>query len=96
MHIYHTLTILLNIIEMGLTRFRFSHTMSAVSDYMSKCAKGEATPPASGATPEQIVAAGAAAGFSFSVDDLAKHVADAELDAAGGGSCYFQMGDVSC
>jgi hypothetical protein len=79
-----------------LTRFHFFYIMSAVSDYMSKCAKGEATPPASGATPEQIVAAGAAAGFSFSVDDLAKHVADAELDAAGGGSCYFQMGDVSC
>ena len=67
--------------------------MSAVSDFMSKCAKGEATAPTSGSTPEQIVAAGAAAGFTFSVEDLAKYVADAELDSAGGGSCYFQ---VSC
>lgn len=65
--------------------------MSAITDFMAKCAKGEATAPASGSTPEQIVAAGAAAGFTFSVEDLAKHVADAELDSAGGGSCYFQV-----
>ena len=66
--------------------------MSAITDFMAKCAKGEATSPTSGSTPEQIVAAGAAAGFTFSVEDLAKLVADAELDSAGGGSCYLQVG----
>ena len=66
--------------------------MSAVSDYMAKCTKGEATPPAAGASPEDIVTAGKAAGFDFSVEDLSKFAADAELDSAGGGgSCYFQI-----
>ncbi len=68
---------------------------SDIQAYLAKLTSGEIAHPGKDATPQDIVNGAKAAGFNFTVEDLAKHAEDAELDSAGGGSCYFNMGDVS-
>ena len=67
---------------------------SDIQTYLSKLTSGEIAHPGKDATPQDIVNAAKAAGFNFTVDDLTKHAEDAELDSAGGGSCYFNTGDM--
>ena len=66
---------------------------SEIQVYLSKLTSGEIPHPGAGSTPEEIVASAKAAGFTFTVEDLASH-ADDDLDQ-GGGSCYFNTGCIN-
>ena len=67
---------------------------SDIQVYLSKLTSGEIPHPGAGSTPEEIVASAKAAGFTFTVEDLASH-ADDDLDQGGGGSCYFNTGCIN-
>ena len=66
--------------------------MSQVLEYLSKMSKGEVPHPGSGASATDVVAAGKAAGYDFTVEDLTEHQVD-DLDSAGGG-CNFNMDSI--
>ena len=65
---------------------------SEIQVYLSKLTSGEIPHPGAGSTPEEIVASAKAAGFTFTVEDLASHADDDDLDQGGGGGCYFNTG----
>ena len=66
-----------------------------IKAYLEALTKGTISHPGPNATPEEILKSAKAAGFEFTIEELAAHGGDdSDLDAGGGGSCYFNTGDM--